>query len=234
MSDIRHKYVRLVHDTIDYLTTGFSSRTGGHAGGGKTPEKITLLEDLSQEIRSCTKCGLHQGRTYAVPGEGNSDAGILFIGEGPGQREDIEGRPFVGRAGQLLTSMLAAIDLTREEVYITNIVKCRPPQNRTPLPEEIAQCLPFLERQITLIDPLVICCLGGSAAAAVLGSAAGVSKLRGTMYRYHAFPGPNTDSGVPVIVTYHPAAVLRFPDKYRRPVWNDLKLLRDYYRDIRL
>jgi len=177
----------------------------------------------------CTLCGLSQGRSHAVPGEGSVDADILLIGEGPGSSEDIQGKPFVGRAGQLLTKMLSAIDITREEVFITNVVKCRPPQNRTPLPEEIGQCLPYLERQIGVINPLIICCLGGPAANTVLGAHVAVSRLRGTIHQYRPDSGP----GIPVIVTYHPAAVLRFPDKYRRPVWNDLKLLRDYYRDIK-
>jgi DNA polymerase len=148
----------------------------------------------------------------------------MFIGEGPGEMEDIEGEPFVGKAGQLLTKMLSAIRLKREEVYITNVVKCRPPGNRTPLPEEVGVCFPYLERQIELISPLIICCLGGPAANALLGSDSGISKLRGTIHLYR---------DIPVIPTYHPAAVLRFPDKYKRQVWNDLKMLRDYYRDIK-
>ena len=138
--------------------------------------------------------------------------------------EDIKGEPFVGRAGQLLTKMLAAIELTREEVYITNIVKCRPPQNRAPLPEESGACFPYLERQLELIDPKIICCLGGPSAQLILSTNQGISKLRGTVHRYR---------GIPVVPTYHPAAVLRFPDKYKRDVWNDLKMLRDFARDLR-
>jgi DNA polymerase len=138
--------------------------------------------------------------------------------------EDIKGEPFVGRAGQLLTKMLAAIDLTREEVFITNVVKCRPPNNRTPQPEEVSTCFTYLEKQIELIDPLIICCLGGPAARTMIGSDAGVSKLRGTIHQYKNYA---------VIPTYHPAAVLRFPERYKRHVWNDLKLLRDYYKDVK-
>jgi uracil-DNA glycosylase family 4 len=234
MYDIRREYARLVQDTIDHIETGFRSES-------KTPTaqpKKKAMAGLAMEVLGCTRCRLHRGRTHAVPGEGNCDADILFIGEGPGQMEDSTGRPFVGRAGQLLTKMLAAIDLTREEVYITNIVKCRPPENRNPLPEEIEQCLPYLQRQIALIDPLIICCLGGPAAGTILGTGSGITKLRGTIHRYQPpveseSSGRFLSKGAVVVATYHPAAVLRFPEKYRRPVWNDLKLLRDYYRDIR-
>ena len=120
--------------------------------------------------------------------------------------------------------MLSAISLTREEVYITNIVKCRPPNNRTPLPEEVEVCFPYLQRQIELISPLILCCLGGPAASTLLASELGISKLRGTIHQFGDYP---------VIPTYHPAAVLRFPEKYKRHVWNDLKMLRDYYYDLR-
>jgi uracil-DNA glycosylase family 4 len=227
--NIRREYSRLVKDTIDYIGTGF----GTEPEAPTVPPKKKLMTDLTGEILQCTHCELHRGRSRAVPGEGSIDADILFVGEGPGQVEDSTGRPFVGKAGQLLTKMLTAIDLTREEVYITNIVKCRPPGNRNPLPEEIEQCLPYLERQIALIDPLIICCLGGPASSTLLSSGAGISKLRGTIHRYEALTDRRPGDGVPLVATYHPAAVLRFPEKYRRPVWNDLKLLRDYYRDIR-
>ena len=230
MDDIRREYARLVQDSIDYLQTGFESEPKNR----HTLNSNELMDGLTREILHCTRCGLHLGRSNAVPGEGNIHADILFIGEGPGKMEDVRGRPFVGKAGQLLTKMLAAINLTREEVFITNVVKCRPPENRTPLPEEIELCVPFLHRQIALIDPIIICCLGGPAAGTILSSGAGITKLRGTIHRYQA-PEGSGSSGceVPVIATYHPAAVLRFPEKYRRPVWNDLKLLRDYYKEIR-
>jgi uracil-DNA glycosylase family 4 len=201
-------------DTLDFLKTGFKTARA----------KRGLIDAVVEQVLSCTKCPLHKGRRNAVPGKGNIDAAIVFIGEGPGEMEDIKGEPFVGRAGQLLTKMLAGIDLTREEVYITNIVKCRPPDNRAPLPEESGACFPYLERQLELIDPKVICCLGGPAAQVVLRTSQGITKLRGTFHRY---------KDIPVIPTYHPAAVLRFPDKYRRDVWNDLKMLRDYLRDLK-
>jgi uracil-DNA glycosylase family 4 len=236
MRDIRQEYIRLVHDAVDYLETGFLTQrreTRPRVAEDPLAAKATRMREISEAVVRCNRCGLSQCRMHTVPGEGSVDADILFIGEGPGSSEDMQGKPFVGRAGQLLTKMLAAIDLTREEVFITNVVKCRPPQNRTPLPEEIAQCFPYLQRQIGIIDPLVICCLGGPAANTVLGSSAAVSRLRGTIHQYRPDSGRSSGQGIPVIVTYHPAAVLRFPDKYRRPVWNDLKLLRDYFRDIR-
>ena len=175
-------------------------------------------------MSTCTRCRLHQGRKNAVPGEGNPRADILLVGEGPGAEEDAQGRPFVGKAGRLLTRMLAAIDLAREEVFITNIVKCRPPQNRNPLPDEAEACFPYLRRQIELVDPLVIVCLGGPAAQRLTGSVLGITRLRG---RFHTFLDH------PVLPTYHPAAVLRFPEKYKRPVWDDLKMLRSFYRESR-
>jgi uracil-DNA glycosylase family 4 len=136
--------------------------------------------------------------------------------------EDIKGEPFVGKAGQLLTKMLAAIQLRREDVYITNIVKCRPPGNRTPFPDEISNCALFLERQISMINPRIICCLGGAASKSMLESEASVSSLRGKIHQY---------KNTPLIPTYHPAAILRFPEKYKRAAWNDLKMLRDFLKN---
>jgi DNA polymerase len=182
------------------------------------------LPQLHEQILGCTRCRLSSGRNLAVPGEGDHKADILLIGEGPGAEEDRQGKPFVGRAGQLLTKMLAAIQLTREEVFITNIVKCRPPRNRNPLPDEAQACFPYLKRQIELIAPRIIMCLGGPAAQRITGSELGITRLRGSFHTFMDYP---------VLATYHPAAVLRFPDKYKRPVWNDLKMLRDFYRDVR-
>lgn len=229
--DIQREFNRLVDITIDYLKTGYDEsekrekKTEEYEQHGKSPPaKEIQINSLAEEIRSCTKCTLHVNRKNAVPGKGSVTADIVFIGEGPGEKEDIKGEPFVGKAGQLLTRMLAAISLTREEVYITNIVKCRPPNNRTPLPEEVEACFPYLQRQIELINPLILCCLGGPAANTLLASELGISKLRGTIHQFGDYP---------VIPTYHPAAVLRFPEKYKRHVWNDLKMLRDYYHDLR-
>ena len=244
---LRRTLSAIASDTLDFLKTGFRSEREGRAPEGgssagadrlvdsappgtRTREqdsgraKRDLFDAVVKQVLTCTKCPLHRGRRNAVPGKGSIDAEVVFIGEGPGETEDIRGEPFVGRAGQLLTKMLAGIDLKREEVYITNIVKCRPPNNRAPLPEESDACFPYLERQLALIDPKVICCLGGPAAQVVLRTSQGITKLRGSFHRY---------KDTPVIPTYHPAAVLRFPDKYRRQVWNDLKMLRDYLRDLK-
>jgi DNA polymerase len=244
---LSRKLSAIAGDTLDFLKTGFRSERGGRApeggpstradrgadsapsgSGSQEPEpgraKRELFDAVVKQVLSCTKCPLHRGRRNAVPGMGSIDAEVVFIGEGPGETEDIRGEPFVGRAGQLLTKMLAGIELKREKVYITNIVKCRPPNNRAPLPEESDACFPYLERQLALIDPKVICCLGGPAAQVVLRTSQGITKLRGSFHRY---------KDTPVIPTYHPAAVLRFPDKYRRQVWNDLKMLRDYLRDLK-
>jgi len=227
--DINKKYNQIVEEAINYLRTGFREQTGFKKQADTYPPKKAAakeeqLDKINNEILSCTTCPLHLSRINAVPGKGAVNADIIFIGEGPGEMEDIKGEPFVGRAGELLTKMLAAINLKREEVYITNIVKCRPPNNRTPLPEEVDRCFPYLDKQIDLIDPLIICSLGGPAAHALLGTNTVISKLRGTIHQY---------KDTPLIPTFHPAAVLRFPEKYKRHVWNDLKLLRDYYKDIK-
>ena len=225
------RFKELLQDTIDYIKTGFRTnrpRAAGepHAEKWETRKDQTRGYDSSidETIRSCTKCRLHEQRRNAVPGMGNTDADIMFIGEGPGEQEDIQGLPFVGKAGQLLTKMLAAIQLKREEVYITNVVKCRPPGNRAPLPDEVDACFPYLKRQIDTIRPRIIVCLGGPAIKTMLNSNLGITKLRGQIHRFDE---------IPMIATYHPAAVLRFPERYKRDVWNDLKLLRDFYRDLR-
>lgn len=230
--DIKKEYSSLIDDTLQYIQTGFRSEQTIDSGskkttyskGGKNTDSKTKLHEIEEQVRECRKCRLYAGRTMAVTGEGNSSADIIFIGEGPGAQEDKTGRPFVGKAGQLLTRMLAAIDLTREEVYITNIVKCRPPENRDPLPDEVRACLSYLERQIEIIQPLVIVCLGLPATRTLTGTNQGISRLRGTFQKYKEYP---------VLPTYHPAAVLRFPEKYKRPAWNDLKMLREYYRDVK-
>ncbi len=156
-------------------------------------------------------------RTTAVPGEGALDPPVLFVGEGPGADEDRTGRPFVGAAGQYLDSWLKAIELPRQQCFIANCVKCRPPQNREPHPDEIGACLPYLERQIALLRPRLICCLGRIAAQTLLGTTASLGQLRGRVHQR---------GGIPVVVTYHPSAVLRDKATLRKPVWEDLKLLK--------
>lgn len=181
--------------------------------------KTKLLAEFNAEICNCTNCRLHEGRNKFVFGVGNPNADVMFIGEGPGRDEDLKGEPFVGRAGQLLDRILAAINFDRSIVYIANIVKCRPPQNRDPQPDEMATCMPYLLRQIEIIQPKLICCLGRIAAQALLGTTQQLGKLRG---KFHDF------QGIKLLVTYHPAALLRF-QQYKRPTWEDVQMLRAEY-----
>ena len=177
-----------------------------------------------QEVRGCVKCPLHQSRTQTVFGEGDPDAPIMFIGEGPGQTEDEQGRPFVGRAGELLNKMIEAMGYQREQVYITNIVKSRPPNNRAPNPAEVSACWPYLRRQIEIIRPKAIVTLGGPAAKTLLETREGITRLRGTWYQYNEVQPP-----VPVMPTFHPAYLLRaYTRENRARVWSDLQAVRDF------
>lgn len=185
----------------------------------KLPKNASYLDVYKLHIQNCEKCSLAKTRTHFVFGEGNPQADIMFIGEAPGRDEDLQGRPFVGKAGQLLNKILAAIHLKREEVYIANILKCRPPNNRTPSVDEIELCKPYLFKQIEMIQPKIICLLGAVAVRGVLGTTSPLSSLRGRIQSFH---------GIDVIVTYHPAALLRNP-KYKRPTWEDMKMLRKLY-----
>ena len=171
--------------------------------------------ELEQAVLACTRCALHKTRTQAVFGVGNRQAQWMVIGEAPGADEDRQGEPFVGRAGQLLNSMLKAIGLAREQVYIANILKSRPPNNRDPLPEEVAACEPYLKRQIELINPKVILAVGRIAAQNLLKTETKIGALRG---QRHVYPGSN----IPVVVTYHPAYLLRSPQE-KRKAWEDLR-----------
>lgn len=177
---------------------------------------------LTEEITNCQKCRLCAARTHAVPGEGNPHARLMFIGEGPGRDEDLTGRPFVGRAGQLLDKMIAAIGLSREEVFIANVVKCRPPQNRAPEMDEVAACMPYLRAQVGLIRPQVIVLLGSSALGAILGPEHRITRERGAWLER---------KGVFFMPTFHPAALLRDESK-KRPVWEDLKKVRDKLQEL--
>jgi uracil-DNA glycosylase len=174
------------------------------------------LDAVAERIRTTYCCALCPNRTHAVPGEGSPTAQVVLVGEGPGATEDATGRPFVGQAGGLLDSILEAIDVPRNSVYITNIVKCRPPQNRKPLPDEIAACIPYLHRQLELIRPKVIVALGGTAGEAMLGVRKSLGELRGKVHTYN---------GIPLIVTYHPAALLRNPN-WKKPTWDDVRIAR--------
>jgi len=190
-----------------------------------SPEPILLgndlaalgsLEAVAERIRTTFCCDLCPHRTNGVPGEGNPKARLVLVGEGPGATEDATGRPFVGQAGQLLDSILEAIEVPRNSVYITNIVKCRPPQNRKPLPDEIAACMPYLHRQLELIRPKVIVAMGGTAGETLLGVKKSLGELRGKVHTYN---------GIPLIVTYHPAALLRNPN-WKKPTWDDVRIAR--------
>jgi uracil-DNA glycosylase family 4 len=182
------------------------------------------LDSFHAQIRECQRCGLGATRTNFVFGSGNPDAGILFVGEAPGQEEDRQGLPFVGAAGDLLTKIIEAMKLTRDDVYICNVLKCRPPNNRDPQPDEVASCEPYLQKQIDLVQPKVICCLGRHAAHALLKTDQSLSRLRGRAHEYR---------GIPLIVTYHPAALLR-NDQYKRPTWEDVKEVRRLYDGMTL
>jgi uracil-DNA glycosylase len=194
---------------------GIAVESPGHLLG----DELTGLETIdavAERIRTTHCCGLCPGRTNAVPGEGNPNARLFLVGEGPGATEDAQGRPFVGQAGTLLNGILEAIEVPRDSVYITNIVKCRPPQNRKPLPDEIAACIPYLHRQLEIIRPKVILALGSTAAEAMLGVRKSLGELRGKVHTYN---------GIPLIVTYHPAALLRNPN-WKKPTWDDVRIAR--------
>lgn len=190
--------------------TGDTELFTGPIGG------LRSLESIAEEVKDCTRCPLYSTATHPVPGEGSPKARLVCVGEAPGANEDATGRPFVGRAGGLLTKILAAIDLTREEVFICNVLKHRPPSNRNPRPDEIEACSPYLIRQIELIKPKVIVAFGTFAAQTLLQTKTPIGKLRGLVHRYH---------GTPLVVTYHPAALLRNPS-WKRPTWDDVKLAR--------
>jgi uracil-DNA glycosylase len=177
---------------------------------------VRSLKSLAKLIEDCTRCQLYKTAKCAVPGDGDPNADFMCVGEAPGANEDETGQPFVGQAGALLTKILAAIDLTRDQVFITNVLKHRPPGNRNPQPDEVAACSPYLVRQIQIIKPKVILALGTFAAQTLLDTKTPIGKLRGAVHRYY---------GIPLIVTYHPAALLRNP-AWKRPTWEDVKLAR--------
>lgn len=201
----------LIQSTEHFNTESTTTNEAKQTGGGAT------LESVAAKVLQCTNCALARGRTHAVPGEGVLHPAVMVIGEGPGEDEDKTGRPFVGRAGQLLDKMLAAISLDRRcNCYIANIVKCRPPQNRTPLPEEAAACSGYLEAQIHLLKPRMILAMGRTAVQNLLQTPQGINALRGKFFAYR---------GIPLLATYHPSALLRNAD-LKRPAWEDLKVFR--------
>lgn len=186
----------------------------------KKEDKNSVLESLKQQVLKCRRCSLAQSRTHVVFGSGNSDAELMLVGEAPGYYEDQQGIPFVGAAGQLLDRILKAINLSREKIYIGNILKCRPPKNRNPLPSEIEQCLAYLLQQIEIIKPKLICALGRFAAQTLLKSTIPITQLRGKFWDYH---------DIKLIATYHPAYLLRNPGQ-KRDVWEDMKMVRDFLK----
>ena len=199
----------------DPMLAGLAWGAAGSEGG---EDPAGRLATVREELGDCTRCRLHEGRTHIVFGVGNPRAGMMFIGEGPGVDEDAQGEPFVGRAGRKLNEMIRAIGLEREEVYIANVVKCRPPDNRDPKPDEVATCSPFLFRQIEAIRPKVIVTLGSPATKLLLNTSAGITRLRGTWQEFR---------GIPVMPTFHPAYLLRaYTRDNRQKVWEDLKAAR--------
>lgn len=183
---------------------------------GGVDSAFKSLDEIARAVATCEKCPLFKTAKNPVPGTGNARAELMCVGEAPGETEDQTGLPFVGRAGELLTKILAAIHVSREDAFIANVMKHRPPGNRNPLPQEVEACSPYLVRQIELIKPRVIIAFGTFAAQTLLNTKDTIGKLRGRIHHYH---------GVPLIVTYHPAALLRNP-AWKRPTWDDVKLAR--------
>ena len=198
---------------LDYLPSGTDDQ--GPVERTDAGARLETLDELREAIGECVRCPLSQGRTHLVFGVGNPKADLVFVGEAPGRDEDLKGEPFVGRAGQLLTKIIAAMGLSREDVYICNVVKCRPPDNRDPLPSEIERCEPFLQEQLRIIKPRVICALGSFSAQTLLKSEVRISRLRGQFRDYKS---------IPLMPTYHPSFLLRNPHA-KREVWEDIKMI---------
>ncbi|HEY6320266.1 MAG TPA: uracil-DNA glycosylase [Thermoanaerobaculia bacterium] len=197
-------------------------RSGSQEGGAEesaegAAERAAALGAMAEVVAACRRCRLCEGRQKTVFGSGDPNADLMFIGEGPGAEEDRQGLPFVGRAGELLTRIIEAIGMTRDQVYIANIVKCRPPGNRDPQPDEVAACRSYLERQVALVRPRLLVALGRIAAQTLLGNDLPIGRMRGQWFEV---------LGVPLMVTYHPAALLRNP-ALKRPTWEDMQQVRD-------
>jgi len=199
----------------DALPARASATTLPVQGAGLDAEPTVRLAQLAAAVHDCRKCGLHRGRTQVVFGTGDPAAVLVFVGEAPGYEEDVQGEPFVGAAGQLLNRIIAAIGLRREQTYILNVIKCRPPQNRNPQPDEIAACWPILQAQLACLRPRIICALGTFAAQTLLQTEERISRLRGRFHRL---------GDIQVMPTYHPAFLLRNP-QYKRAVWEDMQLI---------
>ena len=198
---------------LEVVRSPLAGRREEPVTGDRRPATGDLLADLESIVNACTKCRLAKTRTQAVYGVGNPNADLMFIGEAPGRDEDIQGKPFVGRAGQLLTDIIKAMQLTRDDVYIANVIKCRPPENRNPEPDELDECRPYIQRQVELIQPKVIVTLGKFALQSLTGRASAVSAARGQWMEWN---------GIKVMPTYHPAYLLRTPSA-KKDVWADMK-----------
>ncbi|MHC4248371.1 MAG: uracil-DNA glycosylase [Planctomycetota bacterium] len=204
------------HDEMSLLSE--AERSGIPHVSAKEAPNAERLAELAEAAGGCSRCGLAGGRTNVVFGEGDPEAKLVFVGEAPGAEEDRTGRPFVGRAGKLLTKIIEAMGYAREDVYICNVLKSRPPGNRNPLPDEIAACSPFLHEQLAVIRPKAICALGGPASQTLLKTKEGITRLRGRFFWYR---------GIPLMPTFHPAYLLRNP-KMKKEVWEDMKTLKRF------
>src|SRR6476619_4229202 len=217
MDDLRRELVFLREFGYTHLdlteASGLGPRASEEAISAPAPQRPSDLDTIAAEARVCTKCRLAETRTQVVWGTGDPNADLMFIGEAPGRDEDIQGAPFVGRAGQLLTDIIKAMKLTRDDVYIANVIKCRPPENRNPEPDELDACRPFIRRQVELIKPKVIVTLGRFALQSLTEKAYGITSVRGQWLEYN---------GVKVMPTYHPAYLLRTPSA-KKDVWADMK-----------
>ena len=218
----RREYLKALGVDVWEKRTALSSSQP--AGPVQVDARTDVLSSLEQAVSCCVRCELHKTRTNTVFGVGNSDADWMFVGEAPGAEEDRQGLPFVGRAGHLLDAMLRAINMKREQVYIANVLKCRPPNNRDPLGVEVNECEPYLHKQVEQIRPKIIIALGRFAAQSLLKTTRPISKLRGEVFHY-------ADTNIPLVVSYHPAYLLRNPvDK--RKAWVDLLLARRLIEDL--
>jgi DNA polymerase len=217
------EYLKFLQDIgIEELPLMKSYSAYSSATNGKQATDVeTAFKLMKKEVENCNKCQLGKLRTNAVFGEGNRNTDLMFIGEGPGFDEDRTGLPFVGKAGELLTKIINAIGLSRDDVFIANIIKCRPPGNRDPLPEEIESCRPFIDKQIELIKPKVICTLGRYSTQTLLNTTQGITKIRGQFANFN---------GIKVMPTYHPAYLLRNPSA-KKDVWQDVQAIRDYLKE---
>jgi uracil-DNA glycosylase len=222
----KERYGDVLYIDHDVLRRSALASQGLVENGGTVDEmwkSASSLKELDEMIHECRKCPLGDTRTRFVFGVGNPAADVVIVGEAPGAEEDRQGEPFVGRAGKLLNDILAAIDFERKDVFICNILKCRPPNNRDPLAAEVEQCEPYLHRQLELLQPKILLALGRIAAQTLLRSKDSLTTLRSTVHEYR---------GIPLLVTYHPAALLRNPN-WKKPTWDDVRKFRALYDDIR-